>query len=307
MASPNNRFNAASTAEQVTEGLDLRHVTAVVTGCSAGIGYETMRVLVARGAHVLGIARTLEKARQACVAAVAQAPGNGRATPFACDQSDFAAVKSCAQDICKLGVPLDILICNAGIAFLAKLTQTRGIEEHFVVNHLSHFVLVHHLLAQVTAARQGRVVVLGSDAYKFAPNGIEFDNLSGERDYDPIRMYAQSKLANGLFALELAQRVAQTSATVNTLHPGVIETNIFKHFAPDQRPQAGKPYGPYFVKDIPQGAATTCYVATEPSLGQTNGEYFEDCHKVVPEPVMRDRVMAVRLWDVSTELTKAYL
>ena len=306
-AAEDSRFGAATTAEEVTADLDLRGKTVLITGCNSGIGYEAMRVLVLRGAHVLGLARNMDKATEAC-ASVSKDSGGGKATPFACEQSDFASVKACAQEIRKLGIPLDVVICNAGVAFLEKLTQTYGLEQHFVINHLSHFILVHHLLDQVKAARQGRVVVVGSVAYELAVKGIEFDNLSGDLAYDRFRMYGRSKLANGLFAFELARRIDKTSATANVLHPGTIETDIWRNFGEDRRhPHAGEMFGGALVKTTPQGAATTCYVATNPALNRVNGKYFADCHQAVPNGYMKDHEMAARLWDESVELTKSYL
>jgi WW domain-containing oxidoreductase len=101
-----------------------------------------------------------------------------------------------------------MLICNAGIMALPTPEQVYGIEKHFVVNHLGHFLLVNRLLEQVKAASQGRLVVVSSLGYQWAPPaGIEFDNLDGRRGYEPNKMYGQSKLANALFSLELARRL----------------------------------------------------------------------------------------------------
>ena len=124
-----------------------------------------------------------------------------------------------------------MLICNAGIMELPTLEQVNGIEKQFFVNHLGHFVLVNRLLDQVIHAPQGRIVNVSSGAaIRSAPeSGIEFDNLSGERDYQPDKAYGQSKLANVLFTLELARRLDKTDATANALRPGVIPTNLGRH------------------------------------------------------------------------------
>ena len=134
---------------------------------------------------------------------------------------------ACAHQIRALERPIDVLICNAGM-LLNELQQARGMEIQFVVNHLGHFVLANRLLDRVTAAPQGRVVVVGSVAHRQVPQGgIQFDNLSGqgwER-----QSYGHSKLANGLFSLELSKRLAGTKATSNSLHPGVVQTNIMRN------------------------------------------------------------------------------
>ena len=291
---PASPFGATSTAEEVTAGLDLTGTTALVTGCNSGIGYETMRVLALRGAHVIGTGRTPEKARDACASV------QGRATPAVLELSDFDSVVACAESVRAMDTPIDMLICNAGM-LLRELEQVNGLEIQFVVNHLGHFLLVNRLLDQVLAAPQGRVAVVSSIAHGGAPQGgIQFDNLSGEGW--ARNSYGHSKLANGLFSLELAARLEGTAATSNSLHPGVIrETNILRHL-PGAMGSAQRRTG----KTIPEGAATTCFVATYPELAGVSGLYFSDCNAVSPGGHMEDRDMGRRLWEVSEELTRDY-
>jgi NAD(P)-dependent dehydrogenase (short-subunit alcohol dehydrogenase family) len=298
---PQSPFGASSTAEEVTAGIDLTDKTVFITGINSGLGYEAMRVLAMRGAHVLGAARTKEKAEKACQSV------DGRTTPFVCELSDFQGVAECAKQAKATGKPIDILICNAGISAVPELKQIHGIEWHFAVNHLGHFVLANHLLDSLKAADQGRVVVLSSTVNKDAhENGIEFDNLSGQRDYDPHRAYGQSKLANGLFSRQLSKHLEATRVTSNSVHPGVINTNINRNYGPFMTFVADY-IGPFLMKTMPEGAATSCYVATYPDLANTSGYYFEDCQAVAPGGHMEDDAMAEKLWDVSVELTKQYL
>lgn len=300
---PQSPFDEDSTALQVTGSLDLEGRIMVVTGCNSGIGFETMRALAARGAYVVGTGRTLEKAQAACRQV------RGVTTPVALELSDFDSVVACAEAIRSLNSPVDALICNAGMRGDA-LELVNGIEKHFVVNHLGHFVLVNRLLDRLFYADQGRVVVVASrSAYKSAPAaGIEFDNLDGSRGYDASQAYAQSKLANALFSLELARLLQGTRITSNALHPGVIDTEIDRHlssFAQFLFGLATRVRG----KSVEQGAATSCFVATSPSLGTTSGRWFEDCNAVVVggEHHLDDRAMAARLWQVSEDLTRPWL
>jgi len=196
---------------------------------------------------------------------------------------------------------------------LQELERVNGIEKNFVVNHLSHFLLVNRLLGRIKEAPQGRIVVVGSIAYVYAPSvGIEFDNLSGQkRAYAPTELYGQSKLANGLFARELAHRLAGTPVTANVVHPGVVNTQMNRNWNANM-PLYWRLYGwflglTYQMKTVAQGAATTCYVATSPSLAQITGAYFEDCNVVVPGGHMQDDALATKLWTVSEDLTRPYL
>ena len=296
---PRSAFGPTATAEEVTAGIDMSGKTVVVTGCNSGIGLETMRVLALRGAHVIGTARTLERGREACASV------QGRATPVALELTDFDSVVACAAAIRALDTPIDGLICNAGV-LLTELRQARGLEMQFVVNHLGHFLLTNRLLDRVAAAPQGRVVVVGSMSHRQVPEGgIQFDNLSGmgwER-----QAYGHSKLANGLFSLELARRLQGTNATSNSLHPGVVATNIMRNmnFTP---PAGGGGRGGGLQFETPaQGAATSCYLASNPALARVSGLYFVDCNPAEQSDHQKDTAMAARLWQVSEELTRDYL
>ena len=293
---PVGPFGASSTAEDVTEGLDLNGMTAVVTGCNSGLGYETMRVLALRGAHVIGTARTKEKGETACNSI------DGHATPVVLELSDFESVRACARTINEMDTPIDILMCNAAIMALPKLDLVYGIERQFVVNHLGHFILVNGLIDSVKQADQGRVVMVSSGAHQWAPDvGIDFDNLDGSRSYDGWTAYGRSKLANGLFAAELARRLEDTNVTANSLHPGVIKTNLGRHL---ERDTDGAEADGIYDKTIAQGAATQCYVATSPLLASVSGQYFADCNPATPNSLMYDEALAQRLWSVSEELTR---
>ena len=262
-----------------------------------------MRVLALRGCYVIGTGRTLEKAEAAC------ARVKGITTPIQLELSDYESIVNCAELIRAMNSPIDMLICNAGMRG-AERELVYGLEEHFVVNHLGHFILVNRLLDRLFYSWQGRVVVVSSRAaYRSAPEeGIQFGDLRAVHDYSASQAYAHSKLANALFSYELARLLKGTRITSNSLHPGVINTNIARNVAPILKigfALLTKLGG----KTIEQGAATSCYVATSPLLGATSGEYFEDCNPVtvLGDNHMHDREQASRLWVLSEELTKDYL
>ena len=298
---PLGPFDGSATTEQVTSGIDLTGRTVLITGATSGLGMESMRVLALRGAHVVGTGRTLEKATRAC------ATVTGRTTPLALELTDFDSVAQCAEAVRAMDTPVDALICNAGVMALPQLEQAYGLEKQFVTNHLGHYLLTRLLLDRVEAAPQGRVVVVSSSALKWAaPEGIEWDNLSGERDYDPRRAYGQSKLANVLFARELARRFEGTAATANALNPGPVLTNVGRH-APQWLVTVGNLLGPLFMKAPDQGAATPCYLAAHPFVADTSGLYFQDCNPISVGGNTENAAMAERLWDISAALTGNWL
>lgn len=287
-------FGYGTTAEQVTEGLDLAGKTVLVTGCNSGLGFEAMRVLALRGAWVVGTARTLEKAREAC------AKVQGATVPLACELSDPASVRACVEAVKQQGLTLDAIICNAGIMALPKLEKAHGYELQFFTNHIGHFMLVTGLLERLSPT--GRVVMLSSGAHNAAPKGgIEFDNLDGSKGYSSWRNYGQSKLANLLFAKELARRFAGTQRTANAVHPGVIQTNLGRHMSPVLAALFGVT-GKLWLKSVPQGAATEVFVATHPSLAGVNGQYFADCNVAKSRADADDPALAKRLWEVSEKI-----
>lgn len=287
-------FGYGSTAEQVTEGLSLAGKTYLVTGCNSGLGQEAVRVLALRGAKVIGTARTVDKAKAACDAI------QGQTVPLACELSDPASVRACVAEVKRQGLKLDGLICNAGIMALPKNEQKFGIELQLFTNHVGHFMLVTGLLEQLTDT--GRIVMLSSAAHTMAPKaGIEFDNLSGEKGYSAWKQYGQSKLANLLFAKELARRFAGTRKTANAVHPGVINTNLGRHMNPVANFVFGV-FGPLVLKSVPQGAATEVFVATHPSLANVSGEYFADCNVAKARADADDAALAKKLWDVTEQL-----
>lgn len=298
---PMSQYDKKTTAEQVLAGLDLTGRTYLITGGTSGLGLESARVLIARGASVLLTGRSLAKATEAA------APLGARCTPLALELEQPDSIVACAAEVMRLGMPIDGLLCNAGIMVLGDLRQVRGLEQHFAVNHLGHFLLVNRLLPQVQAAAQGRVVVVGSSAYKWAPPaGIEFDNLAGTRDFTANKAYGQSKLANALFSLELARRLEGTTTTSNSLNPGAVDTSLWRHY-PKWQQALLAPIKGFLLKTPEQGAATQCYVATAPALAGVNGQYFENCNAVVPPPQVRDAALAQRLWSTSEELLRPYL
>ena len=289
-------FGYNSTAEQVTEGLDLTGTTWLVTGANSGLGLETTRVLTLRGGHVIGAARTRDKAARAF------ADAGITATPIGCELTDLHSVRRAVDEVKALNVSIDALVANAGIMALPELQQVHGIEKQLFTNHVNHFVLVTGLLDQLTDA--GRVVMLSSGAHTMAKErGLELDNLDGATDYHKWRMYGRSKLANIMFARSLATRFAGTRRRANAVHPGVIHTNLGRHQADPAAMYARFDK----LKSVGQGAATQCYVATHPKLAAKTGRYFSDCTDTAPIPHALDDAAGEALWAATEQIVARVL
>ena len=170
----------------------------------------------------------------------------------------------------------------------------------FFTNHVGHFLLVTGLLDCLSPS--ARVVVLSSDAHRAAPpEGIEFDRLNPQSDYSAWTAYGQSKLANLLFAKQLAKRFVGTGKVTNAVHPGIIETKLARHMGWGVA-LGYKLAGPLFFKSILQGAATSVWAAVHPDAARLNGEYLADCNVAKPSHHALDDALAERLWTVSEEI-----
>ncbi|MGI9308896.1 MAG: SDR family NAD(P)-dependent oxidoreductase [Gammaproteobacteria bacterium] len=307
---PRSDYVFATTCDDVAASHDLAGKTALITGCNSGLGYESMRTFVEHGAHVIGTARTMEKAQKAC-ASVLGKDSKGKATPLVCELTDMQSVVDCSNAVTELDVPIDILMCNAGVMALPKLEQVDidgvMLERQFVINHLGHYLLTRRVLPQVEAASAPRVVWISSTGYTLAPKGgIQFDNLSGEVGYNGFKAYGQTKLANILMSNEISRRYADEPLTSNAIHPGIVGTNLGRYIT-------GKPRDPNEplrkgMKTPPEGAATQVYVAIDKRLDGVSGYYFEDCNPVALKgDYAGDPELAAKLWDVSDELVGSYL
>ena len=287
-----NGLGFSTTAEEATEGLDLTGKRVLITGVNSGIGLETAEVMSARGAYVLGLSRT--QAKSDSISHLM----NNNYIPLECELSEPDSIVSCVDIIKSSGHKIDIIICNAGIMAVPDLTIKYGLELQFLTNHIGHFILVNSLIDLLN--EKARIVVVSSVAHKvLAPSeGIEFGNFSGENSYDPHRAYGHSKLANILFSNEFSQKYSSYGLTSNAVHPGVIRTNLLRNYNHFMRHGARLVEGLFF-KNVHQGAATQCYVGTNPAIEGVTGKYFVDCNLSNPSDNAKDSVMAARLWEES--------
>ncbi|KAL8114606.1 hypothetical protein AgCh_021459 [Apium graveolens] len=226
-------FSARSTAEQVTKGVDGKGLVAIVTGSSNGIGIETARVLALRGVHVIMGVRNCKAGEKVKEAILKKIPG-AKIDVMEIDLNTFASIRKFAAAFIATGLPLNILVNNAGIMSPPFTLSKDGIEQQFAVNHLGPFLLTNLLLDTMkTTARncgkEGRIVNIGSELHKFGyKEGIRFDKINDKDSYVPNSAYGQSKLCNTLHCLELTRQFKEegVNITANSLHPGLIATNI---------------------------------------------------------------------------------
>ena len=270
----------------------------ILTGASRGIGRETALALGKMGADLSLIVRDPERGK-VVADEVRALGGGGEVEVFIADLSSIADVRRVGAEVLAKHDRIDILINNAGALLMDRQVTKDGHEATFATNHLGYFVLTKVLLDAVKKAPAGRIVNVASEAHR--SGSMKFDDLMGEKKYAGWFAYSASKLANILFTAELARRLEGTNVTTNCLHPGVIASG----FARNNEGFVGflaKLASP-FLMSSENGAKTTLFLATDPSVVTTSGLYFDKSKPRKPSREARDASVAKRLWDVSEELT----
>jgi retinol dehydrogenase-12 len=270
---------------------------ALVTGANTGIGLATAEELARRGARVFVACRSEERARPA-VEQIKRATGRD-VDLLLVDLGDLESVRRCADAFLATGLPLHMLINNAGLAGTRGLTRS-GFELAFGVTHVGHFLLTALLLDRIKSAAPARIVTVASKAHYDAP-GIDFEAVRGPtRSVTGLPEYAVAKLANVLFASELGRRLAGTGVTAYSLHPGVVASDAWRRV-----PWPVRPLIKSFMISTADGAKTTLYCAASPQCAAETGLYYDDCRVKTPSAVARDTGLAAELWRRSEEWTSA--
>lgn len=274
-------FGFSSTAEEVSEGVDLSGRVALVTGGASGLGLETVRVLAMRGAHVIIAARDMDKGAAAVDAIQADLP-TADLEVMQLDLADLDSVRAFTTLFLREHPRLDLLVNNAGVMATPPGKTADGFDMQFGTNHLGHFLLTGRLkpalVASAEAGMAPRVVVLSSRAHQRAMTNLDDPNFES-RDYDKWVAYGESKTANALFAVELDRRWKGDGIRAYSVHPGGIMTPLARHMTEEDMAMLSARFNrgdaPQ-LKSVEQGAATTVFAATSKALAGKGGMYLEN-------------------------------
>ncbi|WP_059170573.1 oxidoreductase [Bacillus sp. FJAT-27445] len=281
----------------------------VITGGNSGIGFEAARVFAAKGADVILAVRNMARGEAAVSIIKAESP-NSFIRLMQLDLSEQASIRKFAEEFAARYSSLDILINNAGIMMPPHSKTRDGFEAQFGSNHLGHYALTGLLFGLLKNTAGSRVVTVSSLAAHKAR--IDFDNLDGSHGYKRYKFYGQSKLANMLFGKELQKKIEGKGLDVMSIicHPGVTHTNLASRNSGREMNRLFRLISQAITQPTAMGALPTLYAATETSL--QGGEYIgpdgKKKRKGYPtkDPVIEriyDAETAVRLWDLSEELT----
>ncbi|XP_060938611.1 retinol dehydrogenase 12 isoform X1 [Limanda limanda] len=270
--------------------------TALITGANTGIGRETARDLVMRGARVIMACRDVEKGEEAAASIRAACP-DGDVEVRELDLADTCSIRAFAQEFLREVNRLHILINNAGVMMCPYTKTIDGFEMHIGVNHLGHFLLTSLLIGLLKRSAPARIIVVSSLAHNFG--WVRFHDLHSQGSYNSGLAYCQSKLANVMFTRELARRLKDTNVTVNSVHPGTVNSDLIRH---STLMTIFMTFFSTFVKTPREGAQTSIYCAVAEELHSVSGKHFSDCAPAFVAPQGRSEETARRLWDVSCEL-----
>ena len=274
---------------------ELDGTTFLVTGANTGIGRATTEDLARRGGRVILACRSAEKT-QPVIEAITAETGNDRLEYLPLDLADLDSVRTATAALVDRGEPIDVLVANAGVGGQRGETA-QGFELAFGVNHLGHFLFVTSLLDLLRAEAPARVVVVASQAHYDAKD-LDVDKLRGRtRTLVGLKEYARSKLANVLFAQELARRVDPATIAVYALHPGVVASDIWRRV-----PWPIRPLMTRSMISNEEGAQTSLWCATTDDPALVSGGYYDSCAPKDPSELTTP-ALATWLWDHSEDWT----
>ncbi|HET7294188.1 MAG TPA: SDR family oxidoreductase [Vicinamibacteria bacterium] len=279
-------------------GWTVRDKTVLVTGATSGIGLDASVQLARSGAKVVMVGRDHARTEAATADVIARS-GSRDVSHLMCDLSSQASIRSLAAVVRKRHDRLHVLVNNAGGVNKKRRLTADGIEATFAVNHLSYFLLTNLLLDLIVESAPARVVTVASVGHRRGT--LDFDDLGFERGYSIMAAYARSKLANVLFAAELARRLEGKGVTSNSLHPGSVDTNIWSGAPLWAKPIIAILLRPKFIS-AEKGAERVVQLAADPGLESVTGKYFEGGRESAPAPLAQDAALAKRLWEVSATL-----
>ncbi|KAL1449631.1 hypothetical protein WDU94_002117 [Cyamophila willieti] len=278
--------------------------TVIVTGATSGIGEATAYDLAARGARVILACRDLGKANGVKEAIIA-ATNNSQVIVKKLDLSSLDSVREFAAQILDEEKQIHVLINNAGQGGAGKKITKDGLQLGMQVNHFGSFLLTNLLLGKIRDSAPSRIINVSSLAHRF--NKLDLNDMQCERDFDSWTVYSNSKLCNILTTLYLSKLLAGTGVTANSVHPGVVATNVFhklKTSSPMVYTLITVAINTFF-KTAEQGAQTQIWAACDPDLENVSGKYFQDCHESrCYSSDIKNMTLAELVWNKSVELVK---
>jgi len=269
----------------------------IITGANSGIGKATALGLAKMNAVVVMLCRSKDTGNIAQKEIISES-GNKKVDLLLCDLSSHEQIRKFVSEFKQKYQNLHVLINNAGVMASKRKLSVDGFEMNFAVNHLAPFLLTNLLLDVLKKSTPSRIVNVSSGGHRMAK--MDFDDLQSEnKKHRLMRVYGVSKLAFMLFSYELSRILDGTGVTVNTLHPGLVNTNLGREMS-----KFGRGFGKLFFKNPEKGAETSIYLASSPEVEGITGKYYIKKEQKESSKESYNEEYAKRLWEISTTLTK---
>lgn len=275
----------------------------LITGANSGIGKETTRALAKKGATIIMACRNLEKAETVCEM-IQEESRNPNIEVMKLDLASLKSIRNFTREFSARYQKLNVLINNAGIFCMKREETEEGFEKTMGVNHLGHFLLTYELLPILEKTSEARIMNVGSDAH--FSGDLDLNDLHFKRrKYSGFKAYASSRLATIFFTQELAERVKEKDITVNSLHPGHIDTNMWNIWQPQRRWYHSLLIRliKLFLISAEEGAQTSIYLASSEEVKGITGKYFAKKRLKAVSKKCSDIKLQKELWELSERLT----
>lgn len=266
----------------------------MVTGANSGIGRVTARDLALMGATVVMVCRDEEKG-EAVRDDINAIVGGERTHLLIADFSSHDSIRKMSEEFKRKFSQLDVLVNNAGLMVKNLEHTVDGFETMMGVNHFGYFLNTHYLLDSLLESREARIVNVASMAHRFAT--LEWDNLNGEKNFQFFKQYSLTKLFNILFTNHLSGLLADKNITVNSIHPGVVNSN----FGKSMYPNFVQTINNWFMITPEKGAETSIYLASSQEVANITGTYFSNCKRRFPSSLASNEKVAEKVWKWSLE------
>ncbi|KEY63926.1 hypothetical protein S7711_10262 [Stachybotrys chartarum IBT 7711] len=303
------------TSDTVAERLDaqIRGATVLISGVTPGsLGADAARVIAAHGPKLLILANRSEKSLETTTATIKEANPGANVKPLVMDLASQQSVRSAAAVVLSLTSVVDVLINSAAVMLVPEFTTTpEGIEMHFGTNHIGHFLFTNLIMPALLVSPAPRVVNISAASHRSSPIRFDDYNFASGKEYEPFLGYAQSKCANLLFTVSLAQKLGKKGLVAIGVDPGGSITNLFyraqrsiliKHGWADEN---GEPTEALkaTVKTVPQATANYIMAGYDPTLRDNNGGVITVCEidHSIPDHA-KDPVLAEKLWKLSEKI-----
>lgn len=280
---------------------DFKDKLVVITGATSGIGYITVRKYASKGANLLCINRNKEKSEK--LRSEIESEFDVRCNYIIADLSNLTDILRASKELVEAGIPLDLIIHNAGVYLTKRELTPDGFEKVLVVHYLSSFIMNYLLMDKLKAQDKARIIMVGSEGHRFAAWGLRLDDLNWEkRRYSGLKSYGSAKTAQLLSMIVFDDKLKDSGVTINTMHPGAVKTETGQENGPVYR-WFKRNFFDKTLKSPEISAEALYYLGVSKELDGVSGKFFNLTTQEEPAPPAVDKEVACELWEKTLKMT----